>query len=139
MIIHHADHGLSEKELAVVTEVARQAEKGFFIKVIEVGQNTKLKSALVGPSVGDGPIGDDHPLVYYSVRGNRANPSKMINEVGRKATHLVIIGVGGEAVFTAYGTERGIVAPREPWDTSLSDEERETSKAFWAEHALADQ
>lgn len=139
MIIHHADHGLSETELAVVTEVARQAEKGFFIKVIEVDQNTKLKSALMGPSVGDGPIGDDHPLVYYSVRGDRPQPSKMYNEVGRKATHLVIIGMGGQAVFTAYGTERGVVAPREPWDTSLSPSEREESQAFWAVHALADQ
>lgn len=137
MIIHHVDHGLSEVELAVVKEVAKWA-KGFFIKVIELS-NTQLKSALVGPSVGDGPIGDDHPLVYYSVRGNRGGPSKMINEVGRKATHLVIIGMGGQAVFTAYGTERGIVAPREPWDTSLSDGEREVSEAFWAVHALADQ
>ena len=138
MIIHHVDHGLSEVELAVVKEVAKWA-KGFFIRVIEVDQNTKLKSALMGPSVGDEPIEDEHPLVYYSVRGDRPNPSKMINEVGRKATHLVIIGMGGQAVFTAYGTERGIVAPREPWDTSLSDGEREVSEAFWAVHALADQ
>ncbi len=138
MIIHHVDHGLSETELAVVTEVARQAAKGLFIKVIELS-DTKLKSALVGPSVGDGAITDEHPLVYYSVRGDRPQPSKMYNGVARKATHLVIIGMGGQAVFTAYGTERGVVAPREPWDASLSDGEREVSEAFWAVHALADQ
>ena len=138
MIIHHADHGLSQTELAIVKEVARGA-KGFFIKVIEIQHQTNLKSALMGPSVGDDPLGDQHPLVYYSVRGTRAHPSKMVNEVGRKATHLVVIGMGGEAVFTAYGTENGIVAPREPWDPSLSDEEREVSQAFWAVHALADQ
>lgn len=138
MIIHHADHGLSETEIDLVKEVA-QGSKGFFIKVVEIKHETHLKSALMGPSVGDGPITDDHPLVYYAVRGDRTNPSKMYNEVGRKATHLVIIGMGGQAVFTAYGTERGIVAPREPWDASLSDGEREVSEAFWAVHALADQ
>jgi len=138
MIIHHADHGLSETEIELVKELA-STKQGFFIQVIELDQNTKLKSALMGPSVGDEPIEDEHPLVYYSVRGARPQPSKMINEVGRKATHLVIIGMGGQAVFTAYGTERGIVAPREPWDASLSDGEREASKAFWAVHALADQ
>ena len=139
MIIYHADHGLSDRELAIVIEVARQAAKGLFIKVIEIQHETHLKSALMGPSVGDEPIGDEHPLVYYSVRGNRPTPSKMYNEVGRKATHLVVIGMGEEAVFTAYGTEKGIVAPREPWDPSLSDEERKASEAFWAVHALADQ
>ena len=139
MIIHHADHGLSEKEINLVKEVARQAEKGFFIKVIELSKNTKLKSALMGPSVGDTPITDSHPLVYYSVRGDRSHPSKMINEVGRKATHLVIIGMGGQSIFTAYGTENGVVAPREPWDPSLDEEARKESEAFWAEHALADQ
>jgi hypothetical protein len=139
MIIYHADHGLSDRELAIVIEVARQAAKGLFIKVIKIQHETHLKSTLMGPSVGDEPIEDEHPLVYYSVRGNRPGASKMINEVGRKATHLVVIGVGGEAVFTAYGTENGVVAPREPWDASLSDGEREVSQAFWAVHALADQ
>jgi hypothetical protein len=138
MIIYHADHGLSEAEISVVKEVARWA-KGFFIRVIEIDQESKLTSALRGPSVGDEPITDDHPLVYYAVRGDRPQPSKMYNEVGRKATHIVVIGMGGQSVFTAYGTEKGIVAPREPWDPSLSDEERKASEAFWAVHALADQ
>jgi hypothetical protein len=43
-------------------------------------------------------------------------------------------GLDGVVLYTAYG---GKCAPREPGDTSLNDEQRLESQAFWSEHALA--
>ena len=49
----------------------------------------------------------------------------------------VVAGPDGEIpcrLYTCYG---GPCAPREPGDTSLSDEERAESLAFWLQHALS--
>jgi hypothetical protein len=59
----------------------------------------------------------------------------------REGRFVIAIGIGsdeGLRLFTAYGSVRGVVAEREPGDTSLDSWELVlASRAFWAEHALA--
>lgn len=136
MKIFHADHGLTPAEWGLVKE-AVEAHEGFFIAVLALPADTAVKSALYGPSVGDEPIAESE--VSYSRRGDRPGESRMVNRPQRTATHLVIIGFASAdpAIYTAYGTTNSVVAPREPFDTTLSVEERAASEAFWREHALA--
>lgn len=98
-----------------------------------------LKCALRGPSVGDQPIGDEQ--TYMATRGDRKGPSRMTNLPSLEADSMVVIGsVDGDeiTIYTAYGTVGETVAPREPWDPSLSDEDKRVSTLFWAKHALSD-
>lgn len=50
---------------------------------------------------------------------------------------MVIIGTKGVALWTAYGSISGTVAPKEADDQSLSPEEAAVAREFWAVHALA--
>ena len=84
------------------------------------------------PRRGDAPV-VGRPLV----RGTRKGPSSVCDRAPRLSRLVTVIGGlhKGECIlFTAYG---GPAAPREPWDESLSAEERGASEAFWAEHALS--
>ncbi len=135
MKVFHADHGLVSEHFTAI-EKAVEGIQGFFIKVISLDGLPPLESALYGPSVGDDPVSD----AILVVRNNRPGPSRMVRRPMKLATGLVAIGMVNEEgilLFTAYGNTHGIVAPREPWDKGLSEEEKKQAEEFWAVHALA--
>ena len=136
MKVFHADHGLVPQHFTAI-EKAVEGVQGFFIKVISLDGLPPLESALYGPSVGDEPVVVDVELI---VRNNRPGPSRMVRRPMKRATGLVAIGMVNEEgilLFTAYGTTGGVVAPREPWDKGLNEEEKKQAEEFWAVHALA--
>lgn len=134
--IFHADHGV-ESAFDMIDAYMDGLDDGFFIGVMPLPVGTGIESALYGPTAGDSPVPESD--VEYVVRGNRSGPSRLVARPKRPADHLVVIGIAGEdpKVFTAYGSIGPDVAPREPWDKSLSPSEREESRVFWSEHALA--
>lgn len=76
--------------------------------------------------------------IKMMVRKNRDGATPIV--FGRKAepTSQIVIGIcrdddGLDTLFTAF---YGQLAPKEPWDPRLKDEEREESKKFWSTHAL---
>lgn len=100
----------------------------------------ELSNSLVGPASGHGPVGNDHPEVYRKSRDGRNYDSKMIR--GENQSTKIITAIvrphketGRPFLITAFG---GPLAPKEPNDPSLRDEEREASEAFWRDHALLD-
>jgi len=137
--IFHADHGLTVAHYNLIDDLMSVRE-GFFIEAIPLGPQDltgTLQSVLYGPSCGDDPITEDQ--VEYVKRGNRPGPSRLIDRPTRPADHMVVIGIAGDdpKVFTAYGNIGEVVAPREPWDSTMTPEEAEEAAAFWREHALA--
>ena len=128
--IHHADHALLEEHAAIARQVCA-AHADFFAVTVDI--DTPLPCALYGPLMGDPPVSDWD--VYYAPRGNRSGASRMIAKPWRLTKRMTVIGIGGERILTAYGGE---MAPREPFDPSMSDEEHAESCNFWSQHALAD-
>jgi hypothetical protein len=101
----------------------------------------RLPNSLVGPASGHSPVTDDHPDVYMASRGGgREYNSKMIR--GENQTTNIITAIvrphketGRPFLITAFG---GPMAPKEPNDPTLSDQERKASQEFWSQHALLD-
>jgi hypothetical protein len=132
-IWYHADHGLSEEHL-------RQAERelvkhGYGLHVLNFPVETPAPSDLYGPAAGDSPVLDSE--VQMIRRGERRGASRMVARPSRPWHSITVVGLvemDKTLVFTAYG---GPIAPREPWDTSMTPAERRESEEFWAEHALA--
>jgi hypothetical protein len=72
--------------------------------------------------------------------GGREYNSKMIR--GENQTTNIITAIvrphketGRPFLITAFG---GPMAPKEPNDPTLSDQERKASQEFWSQHALLD-
>lgn len=136
MKVFHSDHGVSEALISWA--LAQVSSEGFFIKTLEIpASEPDLQNGLYGPESGDQPIHEGQ--VYYRCRGDRKGPSRLIRAGTRPTRLLTVIGVKSAndeetTVYTAFG---GPSAKREPWDPSLSPEERVSSAAFWAHHALA--
>jgi len=121
---------------------------GFFIETIELPPELgPLSSALYGPEMGDAPV-EDGPDVFMGQRQGRDNPTRFIKRVSRPTQRCTVIAgpnkgkdgnviAGQECVlYTLYG---GPCAPREPGDPTIqTDEERASSEAFWAGHALSE-
>lgn len=113
------------------------------------GSPIQLFSDLRGPSCGDREITDD--LVQYRVRPGRRNASRRLlaatddpacicwQLAQPRLVDLVSVVIGAHAghdrvLFTVHG---GPAAPREPGDAAISSwDECETSRRFWAVHAL---
>jgi hypothetical protein len=149
LIIHpdsHLDHDLSVDHVAWLLQVCRHGvpaasnSPGILISTFRMpGSLPLLPCGLYGPCMDDDPIADDDPRgVFMKHRFPRPYPSRVIAAPCRPSEHLTV--VAGEhdghacVLFTAYG---GPAVPREPGDETIaSDLERETSEAFWAEHAL---
>jgi hypothetical protein len=129
---YHDDHGLNQRHLQFIDTLLGDWDGSFIrVHVTMPGDCPSLLSDLHGPSAGDDPITEDE--VEYVTRDNRAGPSRLV---------VLIAGPGespGDAplIYTAYGSQ--VVAPREPWDKSMNDEERAEAEAFWGEHALSSQ
>lgn len=136
----HVDHNLSGEVIAFILEQFGDRE-AFFIETVEIPDEIpSLSCGLYGPIMGDPEIIDDHLCytVFYEQRGDRAGKSRMIDLPAQKSRLLTVIGGPDDdgvcVLYTAFG---GPAAPREPWDESLSDDERAESEAFWSVHALA--
>ena len=133
----HLDHGLSPEHLAFIREKFGGRSE-FFIETVELpAELPSLKCGLHGPIMGEDPVPEDE--VFYRKRGNGRGASRLCSRPPIETRKLTVIGgPGGDdlcVLYTAYG---GPLAPREPEDTSLSNEkEREESVAFWNEHALS--
>ena len=134
--ILHADHDLTKAHKKLVRQELAGWDGSFTIREINLPASlASLPSGLYGPKVGDAPIKERE--VVYEVRGDREGPSRLIDAPLRPSRNMVIIagpGSQGPVVYTAYG---GQLAPREPWDPSLTARERAQSKKFWAKHALS--
>ena len=132
----HLDHGLTAAHIALITDRFASKEAPFFIETVTIPvELPALLCDLYGPLMGDASVAETD--VTYAVRGSRPGASRLVVRPKRSTLKLTIVGGMHEGqciLFTAYG---GPVAPREPFDPSLSPEEKVASEAFWAEHALA--
>ena len=138
--IAHGDHPMSKAQLSWIQkhpEIAKMKEGAFICKVFKLPEVLgTIPSALYGPSVGDSVITEDD--VVYMKRGDRDEPSRMVDMPCRPARNLCVIGLVGQVAFTMYGTQATEPAPREPYDKSISsDEERAFATKFWSEHGLS--
>jgi hypothetical protein len=138
MNILHNDHGLTP----AITDFlysALSAEVGFFIRVLPLPEGETLPAGLWGPAEGDLPVFDWE--VAHVIRGGRSCASRVTARAPRAGSFVVCIGVadaGEITLYTAYGSVRGVVAPREPGDMSLDSWEAiKESREFWREHALS--
>ena len=138
VLVHHADHGLTDEHLAFIDHVLSKSYPGFFIEVYELPEDcSDLLCALYGPRVGDEPISDEE--VSYEVRGERPGPSRLVERPHRPCRRMVICGVAGDeaVIYTAYGTQASQPSPREWWDSSMKPHEAIEAATFWSTHALA--
>ena len=139
-IIIHADHGISKDQLAHIESVIRNEipDPGFFLHQISIPSDlTSVPCALYGPAMGDDPV--DRSRVTMQKRSeDRAADPMLVGSESRPVDYVQAIGIVGEEeinLFTVYG---GPAAPRNPEDPSIeTDAEREESRKFWSEHALA--
>ena len=147
LYIAHADHGVEAPHIAFLERKLRGMTPGFLRMAWRLPKSCPdLRSALYGPSVGDDPVPETE--VRYVIRGKRRCASRLVPWPHRPARWIVAIGQVREAprrgearvlLFTSYGCTHDVVAPREPGDVSIPDWEGIVeSRAFWAEHALAE-
>lgn len=138
----HVDHGLPTETLRYVVETV-EAERaaalgaGLVIHTVTLPERfAPVPCSLVGPATGHEPVSDDR--VRYEPRPPREYPSRLVEHPPvptREVTIIVGEHEGDPAVlFTAFG---GPLAPREPGDPTLPEEQRAEAEAFWREHALA--
>ena len=129
----HTDHAIPT---AVVEHVlALFADRdSFFIETLTYGAD--LPAVPCGLHVG---VPDSE--CFREVRGDRAYSSRLCNRAPRMVREVTIIAGphsedadAGMVVYTMFG---GPLAPKEPGDTCLSDEERPAAEAFWADAALS--
>ena len=135
----HADHGISEAQMDYIARTTMTIMdldpnlSGFFIRQVAIPPELgEVPCGLYGPAMGDDPVGDDE--VTYESRGDRPWKDRLINKPMRPVQYVQVIGIedhGKYTVFTVYG---GPLAPQNPSDPS--NEDVESSKQFWAEHAL---
>lgn len=139
----HLDHGLSPAHIELIERCYKdeQCQLGTIVATFTVPPGmSELYSTLRGPSVGDREL--EHSEVFYRIRGTREGATRFCYwppKVTREITAVMGIMPGGEhagqaVLFTAYP---GPQAPREPWDSSMSEKQKAESVAFWAKHALA--
>lgn len=135
----HTDHGLTERHLQYL-QFAFKGRTSFFRETIYFpGELEQIPCALYGPAVGDDPIAEKK--VTYERRGDRPNLSRMIDKKSRPTRQVTVIAGPHEGepcvLYTAFG---GPLAPKEPGDPSLTEEEQiKEAEEFWKQHALAKQ
>lgn len=132
----HLDHGLKAEHADYLAFQFRD-RTAFFIETVELPQwLPAVQCALHGPKAGDAPVPEVE--CHYQVRGGRKGNSRLCGRPVRQTRTVTVIAGPYEGIpcvlYTAYG---GPLAPREPWDETLTEEQREEARAFWAEHALS--
>ena len=138
MILHqksHTDH-ISKKILVWVMHHFRE-KKAFFTETVQIPDGLPaVTCGLYGPLMGDDPVPEEE--VRYQVRDGREWPSRLVNKPMRLTREITIIGGPYESLtcilYTAFG---GPLAPREPGDPTLDQDQRAESEAFWKTHALS--
>jgi hypothetical protein len=139
----HVDHGLSKAQLDWLLEKFASRDAFFIETVVLPSELGTVPCGLYGPEMGDNAI--EESSVVYGRRGNREYKSRLLNitplgsPYGTRAVNIVTVIAGPHddlpcVLFTAFG---GPLAPKEPNDPTLKDDEREKSVAFWLTHALA--
>jgi hypothetical protein len=134
----HVDHGLTEAQLDWLLSQFKDRD-GFFIETVELPEELgTVPCGLYGPTMGDDPV----PAIetWVAARNGRAWASRLCDRPLRPVRQVTVIaGPHGDEPMVLYTAFGGPVAPREPGDTSMSNEERAKSQAFWDEHALSGQ
>ena len=132
----HNDHDISIQQMEYIGNTVCRispALTGFFIQQVSLPPEMgTVPCGLYGPAMDDEIITEDE--VTYEVRGDRPWKDRLINKPLRPVNYVQVIGTveGGQyTVFTVYG---GPLAPQNAEDPS--NEDVESSKMFWAEHAL---
>lgn len=136
--LFHGDHGLSKEHLDFIDRVFEGVDEGAtIVQAFEMpAECPDLEDSIYGPCNGDEEVLDEE--CYFESRADRETKSRLVDRKPRSgARYMVIIGTKGVALWTAYGSLSGTVAPKEADDKSLSPEEAEVAKEFWAVHALA--
>ena len=80
--------------------------------------------------------------VRIVTRPNRAGQTPIVYNREAEDTSLINVGLcldEEDGLWTMFTAFYGILAPKEPWDFRLKDEEREESIQFWSTHALVNQ
>ena len=114
-------------------------------KIDDYNGQFRMDSVDMGRTVGKDScieVDKDNKEVQMAYRKGREGQSRVILDPdGTKAadTSLVTIGMardddGRHTMFTSF---YGQLAPKEPWDKSLSPEGKAESEKFWSTHALA--
>lgn len=143
LIVHPESHihsDLLPEHVAWVLNKFKNRD-GFFKESVELPRSLPaLTDALYGPIAGDPPV-DESEVVYISRpgRGLQRGESRMVHRPLRKTRVVTVIAGPHDGnpmvVYTMHG---GYSAEREPFDASLrTEEDRQRSVRFWAEHALA--
>ena len=137
----HLDHGLELNQRSYALAMIRKGRAilkvgkwgdGFYIASVKLPSDLgTVPCALRGPSVGDEPIADSD--TFQGVRNGRPNASRLTRLPAGQSDTLTAIVIGGN-LATMYG---GPLAPREPNDPEIPENELEAATAFWAEHALS--
>ena len=137
--LSHLDHNLSLAHVRFILERFGDRD-GFFAETVNLPPElADLPCALHGPSTGQPDVADDE--VQMVVRPGRNYPSRVLRngDVGTLPSRLLTVIAGPHdglscLLYTAHG---GPLAPREPGDPSLPEDQREASETFWKVHALA--
>ena len=121
----------SDVEMAHVKEAIAEMEYNtpFQIKAVDLGKTIGTDSCVEISAQDE---------VKMLQRKNRAGKTPVVFNRKAEATSQIVIGIchdddGLETLFTAF---YGQLAPKEPWDPRLRDDEREESEKFWSTHAL---
>lgn len=122
----HANVEGSHVKMAVAQ---MEYEAPFMIKAIDLGQTIGLDQCVKTDNADD---------VRMMVRKGREQATPIVFGREAESTSQIVIGIcrdddGLDTLFTAF---YGQLAPKEPWDPRLKDEEREESEKFWSTHAL---
>lgn len=134
--LFHADHGITEKQLAFIQDMVAgpQTSDGFFIQKVVIPQELgTVPCGIHGPAMGDAPVTDEE--VVLEARGDRPWKDRLVRRDVRQVNYVQVIGIrdgNSFQLFTIYG---GPLAPQNPEDPSNRD--AEGSIRFWSEHALS--
>jgi hypothetical protein len=132
----HVDHLTPDCIAWLIKVYENQESENVVVDTLELPPELPaLLCDLHGPATKEAPVSETE--AYYAKRGNRSGDSRLCKRAPVETrTITVVFGPheGNTILYTAYP---GPVAPREPWDTSLSETEVVASRAFWAEHALS--
>jgi hypothetical protein len=132
----HLDHGLTQEQIDYLMAKLGHRD-AFFIETVDLPPRLgTVPCGLHGPVMGDDPVPEAE--VTYAQRGERPGASRLCDRAPRDWHCVTLIAGphGGDpcVLYTAFG---GPLAPKEPTDPTLTDDERAASEAFWAEHALS--
>jgi len=137
--IHHADHGISQRQMGLVKDVIGErltGLNGFFIQQITIPEEMgPVPCGLYGPAMGDDPQSPETDGVAMLHRPDRDWPDRVVEKPLRPVDYVQAIGIidGEECVlFTVYG---GPLAPQNPKDPSCQDVEEAIE--WWSKHALS--